>query len=354
MGFEVDQYDRTRPLVIDPLIISPGITISTLLGGSTDNSTGRAIALDSWGNIYIAGFTYALDFPTLSAAQKRFERHPGRVYRQNQSDGNGIDLLDLFRRIEHRRVSWNRSGFNWSRVGHGIYFVQRFPVEERNTVDDDRAAGRGRSQAELLPGRWCSPPIFGGNSTTNGEAIAVDQFEQRICHRLHEFNFDDLSHHERRDPNRRSGQFRYLRHEIPVGRGDYRRRLFHPARWFRLRSGVWHRGRFSGMRLHYGRHWFHEPVDRKRGAGQHRRCPRRFRGQAESERDITQVLYVLPWGSGRRAGKCHRQSIQTVTHISAGKPVPPEPRDTRERGAALLIGWTGRARRQTERRGDSV
>jgi Beta-propeller repeat/S-layer homology domain len=62
--FNVDRYDRNRPLVIDPTIV-----YSTLLGGSTGSSASQSIALDSLGQMYIAGYTSASDFPIANAYQ---------------------------------------------------------------------------------------------------------------------------------------------------------------------------------------------------------------------------------------------------------------------------------------------
>ena len=59
-GFEVAAYDRTLPLVIDPVII-----YSTYFGG-TLNDYGLAVAVDDAGNAYITGRTYlpSPNFPT--------------------------------------------------------------------------------------------------------------------------------------------------------------------------------------------------------------------------------------------------------------------------------------------------
>ena len=57
VGFQIDAWDRTRTLVIDPTL-----AVATYLGGSgTDLAKG--VATDSNGNIYIGGSTESLNFP---------------------------------------------------------------------------------------------------------------------------------------------------------------------------------------------------------------------------------------------------------------------------------------------------
>jgi hypothetical protein len=60
VGFEVADYDRSRPLVIDPVFRF----YSTYLGGER----GEAIAVDRRGNAYITGFAGSTDFPTTPGA----------------------------------------------------------------------------------------------------------------------------------------------------------------------------------------------------------------------------------------------------------------------------------------------
>jgi len=57
VGFEIGSYDQTRPLVIDPTLV-----YSTYLGGGGDDP-GSSIAVDSSGNVYIAGTTSSTNFP---------------------------------------------------------------------------------------------------------------------------------------------------------------------------------------------------------------------------------------------------------------------------------------------------
>lgn len=59
---QVGDYDRTRPLVIDPVLV-----YATYLGGSLADA-GRRIAVDAAGNAYVTGATSSADFPTTAGA----------------------------------------------------------------------------------------------------------------------------------------------------------------------------------------------------------------------------------------------------------------------------------------------
>ncbi|PYV14885.1 MAG: hypothetical protein DMG21_16690 [Acidobacteria bacterium] len=66
--FEIPNYDKTKPLVIDPVLV-----YSTYVGGGSGvdgfaGSSASAIALDSAGNAYVTSNTCATDFPTTSGA----------------------------------------------------------------------------------------------------------------------------------------------------------------------------------------------------------------------------------------------------------------------------------------------
>ena len=66
-GFQVAGYDRSKPIVIDPVLL-----YSTYLGGSGNSGSGSGdsgsgIAVDPAGNAYVTGTTSSTDFPTLNA-----------------------------------------------------------------------------------------------------------------------------------------------------------------------------------------------------------------------------------------------------------------------------------------------
>lgn len=62
VGFVVGDYDRSKELVIDPVVLG----YSTFLGGSGDEIA-TAIAVDADRNIYVAGNTASANFPTKGA-----------------------------------------------------------------------------------------------------------------------------------------------------------------------------------------------------------------------------------------------------------------------------------------------
>ena len=66
IGFEVAAYDRSRPLVIDPVL-----SYSTYLGGSGDEG-GLGIAIDSAGDSYVTGNTTSSNFPTQNPTQQTY------------------------------------------------------------------------------------------------------------------------------------------------------------------------------------------------------------------------------------------------------------------------------------------
>ena len=63
VAFDLGDYDVTRPLVIDPVI-----SYSTYLGGTAQSAV-TALAVDASGNLYAAGWTEAIDFPVSNAIQ---------------------------------------------------------------------------------------------------------------------------------------------------------------------------------------------------------------------------------------------------------------------------------------------
>ncbi len=70
IGFALDAYDPTVPLIIDPVVTR----YSSYLGGSNGDTAG-AVTSDTSGHAYVLGDTNSVDFPTANAYQGT---HPGR------------------------------------------------------------------------------------------------------------------------------------------------------------------------------------------------------------------------------------------------------------------------------------
>lgn len=83
VGFVVGEYDRTLPLIIDPVVYS------TLLGGASTDA-GNAIAVDAAGSAYITGFTASLDFPTMNPAQNASGGSNDIFVAKLNTAGNGL------------------------------------------------------------------------------------------------------------------------------------------------------------------------------------------------------------------------------------------------------------------------
>jgi uncharacterized repeat protein (TIGR01451 family) len=74
LHFRLANYDRTRPLVIDPVI-----THVSVFGGSDEDAV-EALAIDKYGQTYVTGVTYSTDFPVANAFQSSWNRSSSRDY----------------------------------------------------------------------------------------------------------------------------------------------------------------------------------------------------------------------------------------------------------------------------------
>ena len=88
VGFQIGNYDRSKPLVIDPVLST---VFSTYLGGSGQD-VALGVGLDADGNIYVAGYTGSSDFPSVNALQPASGGGPEDVFVTKFSPG-GTQLL---------------------------------------------------------------------------------------------------------------------------------------------------------------------------------------------------------------------------------------------------------------------
>jgi hypothetical protein len=89
VSFALGSYDRSRPLVIDP---ETDLEYSTYLGGTGNDSAVAIVVRD--GDAYVAGTTYAPDFPTTPGAYDTTPATSDAFVSRLSLDGNGAaDLV---------------------------------------------------------------------------------------------------------------------------------------------------------------------------------------------------------------------------------------------------------------------
>jgi hypothetical protein len=84
VGFEIANYDRKQPLVIDPVLV-----YSTYLGGKGDDQA-KAIAIDTAGSAYVVGVTTSTDFPTVNAIKPTIPFGPVSFVSKINSAGTAL------------------------------------------------------------------------------------------------------------------------------------------------------------------------------------------------------------------------------------------------------------------------
>ncbi len=166
VGFEVGTYDRTRPLVIDPVL-----SYSTYLGGSRSDF-GTGIAVDSSGNAYVTGYTFSLDFPTENPSQVYAGSSDAFVTKLNPSGSALVYSTYLGGRGDDlgAAVAVDSSGNAYLT---GATDSLDFPTQ--NAFQSTNAGGTDAFVSKLDPsGALSYSTYLGGSFTDVGQGIAVD------------------------------------------------------------------------------------------------------------------------------------------------------------------------------------
>ncbi|CAN5580159.1 hypothetical protein BH10ACI3_BH10ACI3_20670 [soil metagenome] len=82
--FQIGEYDKSNTLVIDPIL-----QYSSYLGGSTSDEA-KAIAVNSAGEAYIAGYTFSANFPILNAIQTNMNGDSDGFLTKMNAGGTGV------------------------------------------------------------------------------------------------------------------------------------------------------------------------------------------------------------------------------------------------------------------------
>jgi len=158
VGFRCDSWDRSETLVIDPLLYS------TYLGG-TDDDYAHGIAVGAGGDIYVAGYTQSIDFPTTPGAFNG--TYSGATIAQGgdafvavlrPQAGGSADLLYA------TYYGGNESDWAW---GVAVDSLGRIFVSGR-TLSTDLPVTPGAYDSTYSGGNWGDAFVFGIDSAGGG------------------------------------------------------------------------------------------------------------------------------------------------------------------------------------------
>jgi uncharacterized membrane protein len=166
--FLVGDYDVGRPLIIDPVL-----SYSTLLGGSGFN-TATALAVDSAGAAYVAGYTDSYNFPTANPEQNFNAGGNDAFVAKFNSSGNELVYCTYVGGSSDDRAYGIAVDGNGSAYVTGTTISGNFPV--RNALQSKLAGERNAFVLKLNPAgnTLVYSTYLGGNASDNGNGIAVD------------------------------------------------------------------------------------------------------------------------------------------------------------------------------------
>ena len=168
VGFEIVDYDRRYPLVIDP-----ALAYSTYLGGSSDDS-GLSLALDSSGNAYVTGYTASTNFPTKNPLQASNAASSDVFVAKINSAGSALSYSTYLGGGSHdyaKGIAVDGSG-NVYVTGYtaSTNFPTKNPLQASNAGSNDAFIAKINSAGSALS----YSTYLGGSGEDNGEGIAID------------------------------------------------------------------------------------------------------------------------------------------------------------------------------------
>ncbi len=170
--FEIGDYDRSLPLVIDPVI-----DYSTYFGGS-GTDIGYGIAVDRQGNVYIVGQTSSLNFPTKSPLQSMRDGANDAFVTKLSANGSTVVFSTY---LGGRSNGDKAAGVAVDRAGN-IYFAGETNSSNFPLVNSAQPMYRGNTDAFVaklnIDGNvllYSTP--WGGGLQDVAHAIAIDRFD---------------------------------------------------------------------------------------------------------------------------------------------------------------------------------
>ncbi len=164
-------YDTKLPVVIDPVVV-----YSTFLGGQ-NAETGRDIAVDASGAVFVTGETFSADFPTLDSYQEYQASYMNAFVTKVSSAGNSLVYSTYL------GGSGSDAGYALTVGSDGAVYLTGFTTSTDFPTPDAYQGTYGGAPfdgfvAKLSSGgnslEYCS--YLGGSGWDDGDGIAVDDF----------------------------------------------------------------------------------------------------------------------------------------------------------------------------------
>jgi hypothetical protein len=169
-GFALGRYDRSRPLIIDPVLV-----YATFLGGSYEDQI-RDLAVDGAGNVYVTGKTNSANFPGAGSIQPDLSGVIDAFVTKIDATGTAIVYSTY---LGGSGVEW---GFGIAVDGAGDAYVtgwtdsMTFPGVDGSSIQPAKASGSDAFVTKLGPtgAAIVYSTFLGGRETDYAHSIAID------------------------------------------------------------------------------------------------------------------------------------------------------------------------------------
>ena len=188
VGFRIGVYDRSRPLVIDPVL-----SYSTYLGGSSMDAV-TSIAVDKTGNAYVAGWTTSTDLPTVGPVRAQNGGGVDAFVAKLGPGGNSLIYCTYLGGRGDDRAFGIAVDSSGDAYVTGWTASSAFPTAA--PIQSTMAGAKDAFVAKLNPAgnALIFSTYLGGSNTDSGNAIAVDAAGNAyIAGGTYSFNFPVIS-----------------------------------------------------------------------------------------------------------------------------------------------------------------
>lgn len=168
VGFELEAYNPALTLIVDPVI-----TYATYIGGSGSSAV-TSLAVDSSGNLYVAGWTDSIDFPIAGAVQAANHGGVDAFVAKLNASGSGLVYATYVGGRNDDRAAGIAVDSSGNAVVAGSTTSSNFPV--MSAVRNLLAGGRDAFVFKLnsIGNGFIYSTYLGGSGTDQANAIALD------------------------------------------------------------------------------------------------------------------------------------------------------------------------------------